>query len=849
MSLYEITIPKDNSWDIMNELGNLNCIHFMDLNKHEQVFNLQYAPYIRRCEETERRIAFIEEECKKHNVKLKPPKSVDDFLTKINSLRRVKKKAQNLFFEEIETDITQKEKFVQEQIRKEKDIYDSYILLVEYKKVLKLSKQMIMTSNQPLPKQIARTSLNASFREEDKEESETKEALLDNAPIRVSSIIGTIQMNEKERFKKLVFRATRGNALCHFKDFEKPIIDYYGNEIHKTVYVVMFPDGEAIKEKISKLCDSFLGEKYDIPPGDIDDKISEVERKIRETKNIVQVTKEELKKYLVSINTLEDTDVSALKVYKWFIIKEKSLYVSLNKLRSGDKLLVGLFWLPNSNIKELTEKIIDIKEDRNISGPQIWKRENHNISPPTYFRLNEFTAAFQEITNTYGVPSYKEVNPSIFAIVTFPFLFGVMFGDIGHGFLLFLFGAFMCLAAERLKDSAIGALVQARYLILLMGLFATFNGICYNDFMSLPVELGTCFDIITTEHGREAKLTGDCVYAIGIDPTWHLSSNFLTFSNGFKMKMSVIFGVTQMSIGIFMKAFNSVYFGTLVDFFFEFIPQITLLMCLFGFMNVLIIVKWLTPWEGRTHRAPSIISIMISMFLSQGRVDVETDDALLWTANTQQWICIILLLIAFVCVPTMLLVKPLYMKCKMRGQLHTSDHGRRYSRIEEEKEDESKHSIDLLETKKSAISKDREELDIDEIIQLEGAGKGHHDFSEIFIHQLIETIEFVLGTVSNTASYLRLWALSLAHSQLADVFFEKLLGQLALSGRGSFYMVFLLFPVFFSFTLFVLMCMDSMECFLHTLRLHWVEFQNKFYKGNGYLFVPFSFEKELKDVK
>jgi V-type H+-transporting ATPase subunit a len=70
-------------------------------------------------------------------------------------------------------------------------------------------------------------------------------------------------------------------------------------------------------------------------------------------------------------------------------------------------------------------------------------------SPPTYFPLNKFTSTFQGIVNTYGVPRYREVNPGLFTIITFPFLFAVMYGDIGHGSVLLAAAIFIVLNEVR----------------------------------------------------------------------------------------------------------------------------------------------------------------------------------------------------------------------------------------------------------------------------------------------------------------------------------------------------------------------------------------------------------------
>ncbi|WVZ23997.1 hypothetical protein V8G54_002541 [Vigna mungo] len=81
--------------------------------------------------------------------------------------------------------------------------------------------------------------------------------------------------------------------------------------------------------------------------------------------------------------------------------------------------------------------------------------------------------------------------------------------------------------------------------------------------------------------------------------------------------------------------------------------------------------------------------------------------------------------------------------------------------------------------------------------------------------------------------------LCLAHSELSSVFYDRVL-LLAWGYNNTIILVVGIF-VFICATVGVLLLMETLSAFLHALRLHWVEFQNKFYEGDGYKFFPFSF--------
>ena len=312
---------------------------------------------------------------------------------------------------------------------------------------------------------------------------------------------------------------------------------------------------------------------------------------------------------------------------------------------------------------------------------------------------------------------------------------------------------------------------------------------------------------------------------------WHNTKTELTFLNSMKMKMSIVLGIIQMLLGIGVSLWNflekptgpqSVERDTL-SIVCEFVPRFLFLTCTFGYLAILIVVKWFSGSKA------DLYYLMINMFLAPGTNDCgkncEKSDALYGLGPFAGF----LIFIAFCCVPWMLFPKPFILKkrhAKKQG-------GQEYGVLSGDEEDQG-----MMEYGGADASHG------------EGGGGGDHgghggefDFGEEMVHNMIHTIEFVLGAVSNTASYLRLWALSLAHSQLSAVFYEKCF--VAALEMGSWWAIVAGFYIWALATFGVLMIMESLSAFLHALRLHWVEYQNKFYAGDGYAFEPFSF----KDIK
>jgi len=803
MQLVQLFVQIEAAHDTVDELGNLGLIQFRDLNPDVNAFQRNFVIEVKRCDEMERKLRFFEEQVTKE-------RGLAKALTSI-SVESASSSSSGLSMDELETRFDELEKELQQMNNNQQMLDRNFNELIELRHVLSADAIFFSESDDAGEGFDARSPLLADAQ---------AEAGIAGKAVKLGFVTGVIPRAKVSSFERVLWRATRGNLFMRQSDIDEPIKDpHTGEEQEKNAFIIFF-QGERLQSKIKKICESFGATVYPCPENGRErgELLKQVSSRLQDLEVVLARTHEHRKQVLSSVAV-------HIQVWKAKVLKEKAIYHTMNLFNYdvGRKCLIAEGWCPQVATEDIQLALRRATQRSGALVPSILSVIPTDELPPTHFETTKYTKAFHEIVAAYGVAHYREINPGTFTIVTFPFLFAVMFADVGHGLFLLIFAIILIRNEKNLTGKKLNEIIQmpfdGRYALLLMSLFSIYIGFLYNEFFSIPMDIfGTTWNCdYKTNNGTECyRPDPSRTYPFGVDPAWKGAPNELDYYNSFKMKLSILLGILQMSLGVFLSAMNAWHQKPplkWLNLLTQFVPQIVFLWSIFGYMCLLILIKWMTNW---TNGSPELIlNVIINMFLSPTRVLPEPH-----YINGQAGLQTALLIMALISIPVMLLVKPLMLR-------HYHNQSQHHRLVEHDEEHHASNSSS------------------------HGGGGGHgggehgeeFDFSEIMIHQIIHTIEYILGAISNTASYLRLWALSLAHSELSTVFWNRVLMDQILGGNVFF--AFIGFAVWAGATFAVLLIMETLSAFLHALRLHWVEFQNKFYIGDGIRFMPFSYERVL----
>ncbi|KAL6033177.1 hypothetical protein STEG23_031796 [Scotinomys teguina] len=789
------------------------------LNANVNSFQRKFVNEVRRCESLERILRFLEDEMQNEIIIQTPEKEPETPLPREMIT--------------LESTLEKLEGELQETNQNQQALKKSFLELTELKYLLKKTQDFFETE----------TNLADDFFVEDTSGLLELRAIPAFMTGKLGFTAGVIHRERMASFERLLWRVCRGNVYLKFSEMDTLLEDpMTKEEIKKNIFIIFY-QGEQLRLKIKKICDGFRATIYPCPEPAVERKemLASVSVRLEDLITVITQTDSHRQRLLQE---------AAANWHSWVIKvqKMKAVYHVLNmcNIDVTQQCIIAEIWFPVADTGHIKKALEQGMELSGSSMVPIMTEVETKTDPPTFNRTNKFTAGFQNIVDAYGVGSYREINPAPYTIITFPFLFAVMFGDCGHGMVMLMAALWMVLnerhlLAQKSTNEIWNTFFNGRYLILLMGVFSIYTGLIYNDCFSKsfnifgsswsvqPMFRNGTWNAHVMEKSQYLQLdpaipgvySGN-PYPFGIDPIWNLASNKLTFLNSYKMKMSVILGIVQMTFGVILSLFNHIYFRRTLNIILQFIPEMIFMLSLFGYLVFMIIFKWCRYDAHTSQKAPSILIHFISMFL----FDYDDSNAPLY--SHQQEVQTFFVIVALVSVPWMLLIKPFILRAQhQKSQLQSFT-------IHEDDIDGG-HSNTSAQKKTTGAH---------------GTKDGHEEefnFGDIFVHQAIHTIEYCLGCISNTASYLRLWALSLAHAELSEVLWTMVMNiGLRIRGWGGLIGVFIIFAVFAVLTVAILLIMEGLSAFLHALRLHWVEFQNKFYEGAGSKFSPFSFKHVLE---
>ncbi|KAL3270757.1 hypothetical protein HHI36_021282 [Cryptolaemus montrouzieri] len=854
MSLAQLFIQPEAAYFVISELGETGTVQFRDLNEELNAFQKKFVNEVRRCDEMERKLRYIEREVNKDKVN-------------IPDVRELPRAPNPREIIDLEAHLEKTEADIKEFSESAVNLKSNFLELTELKHVLE--KTQLFFNEQD---EAANGLDNKALITEDS-----------NNPIRggrLGFVAGVIKRERVPAFERMLWRISRGNIFLRQADVGVTLEDpLTGDEMNKTVFVAFF-QGEQLKSRIKKVCSGFHASMYPCPSSiqERDEMLQGIKLRLKDLEMVLNQTQDHRQRVLVSV---------AKELQNWSIMvsKMKAIYHTLNffNVDVTKKCLIGECWVPLKDIHIVQKALVDGSSSSGSSIPSFMNIIATQESPPTFNRTNKFTRGFQNLIDAYGVASYREVNPALYTIITFPFLFAVMFGDVGHGLVMLGCAMYMILCEKKIasykhKGEIVNIFFAGRYIILLMSLFSLYTGFIYNDIFSKSMNVfGSQWQLNKSETVGEGGKTLDpfyyykgTPYIMGVDPMWQFAQNKIVFLNSFKMKLSIVIGVIHMIFGVFMTIPNYIHFKKYSDILLQFIPQMVLLCSIFFWMVVMIFIKWFkySSIHGDTPDviavgsscAPSVLIYFINMMLlkEQGPVEYGCQK---YMFDFQPVLEKILIVVAVISIPVMLFGKPLLFKMTHKNNVQKNGaipsngdvHQRQVQSLELTKITEQ--TMENSETNGNGVDKDVANQEGEVVFRPSShvkkeTGDDHEEeaFGDVMIHQAIHTIEYTLSTVSHTASYLRLWALSLAHAQLSDVLWTMVFNKgLTVNGYVGVVAIYLIFAVWAFFSLAILVLMEGLSAFLHTLRLHWVEFMSKFYAGLGRAFQPFSFKIILEE--
>uniref|UniRef100_A0A336M7G7 V-type proton ATPase subunit a n=2 Tax=Culicoides sonorensis TaxID=179676 RepID=A0A336M7G7_CULSO len=802
MALCQMFIQPEAAYTSLSELGEIGAVQFRDLNPDVNAFQRKFVSEVRRCDEMERKLRYVETEMKKDTVNC-PDVSENDIPRAPNPREII----------DLEAHLEKTENEIMELSQNAINLKSNYLELTELRNVLERTHNFFSEHENAVSYEAF---------------SNTEQEGAQQIRGRLGFVAGVIQRERVPGFERMLWRISRGNVFLRQAELDEPLEDpQTGNELYKTVFVAFF-QGEQLKSRIKKVCSGYHASLYPCPNTheERENMLKGVRVRLEDLKMVLNQTKDHRQRVLASVS-------KDLPRWRIMVKKMKAIYHTLNlfNMDVSKKCLIGECWVSVADLPAVQKALSDGSAAVGSTIPSFLNVIDTNENPPTFNRTNRFTRGFQNLIDAYGIASYREANPALYTIITFPFLFAIMFGDLGHGFILFLFGFWMVsgerkLGAKKSNNEIWNIFFGGRYIILLMGIFSMYTGFVYNDVFSKTMNIfGSRWKINYNEstvlHNKELQLNPasddliDDPYPIGMDPAWALATNKIIFLNSFKMKLSIIFGVVHMIFGVCMSVVNYRHFRRGYSIFLEFLPQIIFLLLLFAYMCFMMFAKWIWYGPKMTESAytpacaPSVLILFINMMLFKDAPVLPNCKEFMfdWQGTLQMTF----VFIALICVPWMLLGKPFYIMAQRKklakGTPYNGDINQGMEMTPETPDGPAQSNGGH---------------------QTESGGHGSHDdepMSEIFIHQAIHTIEYVLSTISHTASYLRLWALSLAHAQLSEVLWNMVLsiGLKQTEYTGAIMLV-ITFCFWALFTLAILVMMEGLSAFLHTLRLHWVEF-------------------------